>query len=65
MHDVDLDGCPGADAGGGPLAPGGAVQAVDVLREITANTGSTLANRQSFMQGTSQVSLRGSVRRPR
>ena len=41
------------------LALGGAVQVVDVLRDVTANTGSTLANEQSFLQGTSQFSLRG------
>lgn len=37
----------------------GAAQAVDVLKNLTANTGSTLATEQNYLQGTSQFSLRG------
>ena len=37
----------------------GAAQPVDVLKALTANTGSTLATQQNYLQGTSQFSLRG------
>ena len=37
----------------------GAAQPVDVLKNLTANTGSTLATEQNYLQGTSQFSLRG------
>ena len=37
----------------------GAAQAVDILPNLTANTGSTVATQQSYLQGVSQFSLRG------
>ncbi|MYE80671.1 MAG: TonB-dependent receptor [Gammaproteobacteria bacterium] len=37
----------------------GAAQPVDILKNLTANTGSTLATEQNYLQGTSQFSLRG------
>ena len=37
----------------------GAAQPVDVLKALTANTGSVLATQQNYLQGTSQFSLRG------
>ena len=37
----------------------GAAQPVDILKALTANTGSTLATQQNYLQGTSQFSLRG------
>ena len=37
----------------------GAAQPVDVLKALTANTGSILATQQNYLQGTSQFSLRG------
>ena len=37
----------------------GAAQAVDILPSLTANTDSTIATQQSYLQGVSQFSLRG------
>ena len=37
----------------------GAAQPVDILATLTANTGSTLAAEQNYLQGVSQFSLRG------
>ena len=37
----------------------GAAQPVDVLKTVTANSGSYLATQQNYLQGTSQFSLRG------
>ena len=37
----------------------GAAQPVDLLKALTANTGSVLATQQTYLQGTSQFSLRG------
>ena len=37
----------------------GAAQPVDILRSLTANTGSFLATQQDYLQGVSQFSLRG------
>ena len=37
----------------------GVAQPVDILRSLTANTGSYLATQQNYLQGTSQFNLRG------
>ena len=37
----------------------GAAQAVDILPNLTANTGSYIATQQNYLQGVSQFSLRG------